>query len=288
MLEVGRYEIRTIETGRFRLDGGAMFGVVPRVLWERVAPADERHRIQLAMRSLVLVDRGAGRVIVVDTGAGHKWDDVERDRFAFEVPERSLEAGLARAGIRPEDVTDIVVTHLHFDHNGGLTEWSDGPGSSLRVRFPKARHWVHAGHLAHAQRPTEKDRASFLARDFEPLVSGGRFDLLEGESPACPFPGVEWNVVHGHTPYQLLPVVVGDGVRVEYLGDLVPTFAHLPVPWVMAYDNEPLKTLVEKRALLRRCAEGDVIVVSEHDPEIGGARLEVSGRPAVRERVDLS
>lgn len=288
MIRIGPYELHAIETGWFRLDGGAMFGVVPKVLWEKQAPPDELNRIQLAMRSLLAIDRSRGRVILVDTGAGGKWNAEEIERFAFEIEGDRLGAGLRRQGLRDEDVTDVIVTHLHFDHNGGLTVWEDAGQQRARPRFSKARHWLHAGQLAHARRPTLKDRASFYPRDYESVVEAGLFTLLEGEQPESPFANVSWFIAHGHTPYQLLPRFSDGRTSLLYVADEIPTFAHLPIPWVMAYDTEPLKTMQEKQCMLQDCAEHDVILFSEHDPQVAAARIDASGkRPIIRETIAL-
>lgn len=288
MLTIGSYELHSIETGRFRLDGGAMFGIVPRVVWEQVAPADERHRIQLSMRSLLAVDRRGGRAILVDSGAGDKWSPEEVDRFAFEVDGDRFDARLAGLGLSREQITDVVVTHLHFDHNGGLTRWADEAAERVEPSFPSARHWIHRRHLDHARSPTQKDRASFLARDFEPVADAGLFELLDGDSPSCPFRHVRWFVSHGHTPYQLLPLFDDGRRRLLFAGDAIPTFAHLPVPWVMAYDLEPLRTMEEKTHILSMCAREDLLLASEHDPELAAAQIDTAGkRPTVKQPIDL-
>jgi len=288
MLTIGPCELHSIETGRFRLDGGAMFGIVPRVLWEKVAPADELHRIQLSMRSLLAVDRRAGRVILVDSGAGDKWMSEEAARFAFEVDHNRFDARLAELGLSCEAVTDVVVTHLHFDHNGGLTRWVGEPGGRLAPRFGNARHWLHRSHLEHARSPTERDRASFFARDFEPVAEAGLFELLEGESPPCPIPAIQWFVSHGHTPYQLLPLFDDGRTRLLFTGDVIPTFAHLPLPWVMAYDLYPLVTMQEKRRIFSLCSETGLLLASEHDPNLAAGAIDTSGRhPAVLHPIDL-
>ena len=177
MLTIGRYRVLSVINGYVRLDGGAMFGVVPKVLWEQKAAPDERNRIVLAMRTLVAIDEGAGRVILVDTGAGHKWPAKEAGRFALEVQPTALAEALAGCGLTEGDVTDVVITHLHFDHNGGLTEWADEPGGATRLRFERARHWIHERHWHHANHPNARDRASFLARDLEALSKPGGAQL---------------------------------------------------------------------------------------------------------------
>lgn len=286
MLAIGPYELHCIDAGAMRLDGGAMFGVVPRVLWEQHHVPDERHRITLAMRVLLAIDRRAGRVILVDTGPGSKWTPAERDRFGFDDPPDGLTRGLAALGVAEHDVTDVIVTHLHFDHNGGLTVDAAGAGQP-RPRFPRARHWIHAGHLAHAHAPTVKDRASFYPRDFEAIERAGLFQVVDSAA-ALPFPNITWLIAQGHTPYQLLPRFEDACCAAQFVADLVPTAAHLPLPWIMAYDNEPLKTLQEKQRLMEDCARRDVILIFEHDPQVAAGRVDLSGRhPALGERLAM-
>ena len=278
MLQIGKYAIHSIETGRFRLDGGSMFGVVPKAIWNKVAPSDELNRIRLSMRVLVAVDRAGGRVILVDSGPGEKWSPKEIDRYAFEVDGDRLGAGLQRIGVREEDVTDVIVSHLHFDHNGGLTRCVDPAAEQAEPRFRRARHWIHRRHLDHALNPTEKDRASFLRRDFESVIEAGLFSVLDGDAPESPFEQIRLHVVHGHTPYQMLPWFADDNNEMLYTADLIPTFAHLPVPFVMGYDNEPLKTLEEKKVVYDACHRRGLWLASEHDPEITGARIAIEGK----------
>lgn len=288
MLRIGPYELYSIETGRFRLDGGAMFGVVPRVVWERAAPPDASHRIQLSMRSLLAIDRDAGRSILVDTGAGDKWSADEGARFAFEIDHARLDRRLGELGLSREQITDVVVTHLHFDHNGGLTEWVGEPGGELRARFPNAGHWIHQRHLEHARKPNEKDRASFYPRDFEPIAEAGLFRCLEGDDPAPSFESVRWFLSHGHSPDQVLPLIDDGRSRLLFTGDVFPTFAHLAVPWVMAYDVEPLRTMAEKKRVLQMCSDDGLLLASAHDPTMPAARIDTAGkRPTVAARIDL-
>ena len=287
-MEIGRYEIHSVETGRVRLDGGAMFGVVPKVVWERVAPADEFNRVQLSMRTLILKDAGAGRVILVDTGGGDKWSPAEIERFAFETDQDKLGAGIAAAGLREEDVTDILITHLHFDHNGGLTRWADQEQKVAVPRFPDAKVWVHRLHWRHTKAPVEKDRGSFLRRDFLPILEAGLLKVFEGDPPDSPFDDLKLYLAHGHTPAMALPWFADDGAELLYASDLFPTFAHLPVAWVMAYDNEPLKTLLEKKQILQACYKRGLMLASVHDPHTACARIERGDKhPVIKERIPL-
>lgn len=284
MLRVGRYEIASVLAGTFALDGGAMFGVVPRPMWERVAPPDERHRIRLALRCLLAVDRPAGRVVLVDTGVGTKWDARWRDRFGLDTSGGDLEAGLRRLGVAPDDVTDLVLTHLHFDHAGGTTR-RDAAGG-LALAFPRAVHHLQRRAWQWAHAPSEKDRGSFLGEDFELLAHSDRLHLVDGEEEL--FPDVELIVAEGHTAAQQLPRFHGDGTHVTFCGDVVPTHAHLRPSWVMAYDNDPVTAVEEKKVLLAEALEEDGILVFEHDAAMDGCRLrEEEGRPVFREAVTL-
>ncbi len=296
MLSIGGYDLVSVVTSRFRLDGGAMFGVVPKVLWEKLNPPDPFNRISLTMRTLVAVDRGSKRVILVDTGAGHKWPPDEAARYAIEVDPTALADALATFGLSEDDVTDVVVTHLHFDHNGGLTEWADRPGGPTRLRFARARHWLHRRHRTYAQQPSEKDRASFLTRDFECVCSlpeiradapGPGLVLVDdepGPPRAAAMPGVRWFVSCGHTFYQLLPVFFDARLALMFTGDVVPTAAHLRHAWVMAYDLQPLETIAEKHRIYAACRDEQWILAFPHDPAIAGARIAFErGHPVVAE-----
>ncbi len=267
-----------------------MFGVVPKVLWEPKCDVDPLNRILLAMRTLLAVERGGARLILVDTGAGTKWTPNEAERYAVEVRPDAVGEALRAVGRTADDVTDVVVTHLHFDHNGGLTDWAGAPGSETVLRYPRARHWIHRRHWEHAARPYLKDRASFLARDFEALTDAGVLSFVEGDTPGSAIPGVEWFVSSGHTPSQLLPIF-GEpgGPGLLFTGDVIPTSHHLALPWVMAYDVEPLRTIAEKEQIARLCERGTVRLAFPHDPQVGGAEVESKGgRLTLRTPLDLA
>lgn len=278
MIKVGRFEISSVINGYCRLDGGAMFGVVPKVLWQKTEDVDDLNRILLAMRTLVAVDRAVGQVMLVDTGAGSKWTDDEAERYAVENHAGALETALEKMGLSVADVTDVVITHAHFDHCGGLTEWVDEPDGDTRIRFENAKHWVHEKHWQQANHPTERDRASFLARDFEKLEGSGQLMKVEGDDPAGPCDGVEWVLSNGHTPYLLLPKFKGDGHDLLFTGDMIPTSSHLRPPWVMAYDLFPLTTLEEKQKVMAQCRDDGLWLAFPHDRNMGGAEVEVSGK----------
>jgi len=277
MLRVGDFELSSVVTGRFRLDGGAMFGVVPKVLWEKTCDVDEQNRIFLAMRTLLAINRNAGRVVLVDTGCGPKWDPQKAARFAIEPDPTAVVDALHAAGLSTESVTDVIATHLHFDHNGGLTQWVDDPGEETKLCFPNARHWVHRRHWEHAHHPTVRDRASFLPEDFSALSGARNVTLVNGEDPTPPFDGVRWVLSHGHTPYQLHPLFEDERCSLLFVGDVVPTVAHLRVPWVMAYDLYPLTTIEEKARIYRQCLDEGLLLAFPHDPAIAGVAID--GQP---------
>ncbi|RJP34809.1 MAG: MBL fold metallo-hydrolase [Phycisphaerales bacterium] len=278
MLTAGRYDVCSVVTGHIRLDGGAMFGVVPRVLWSRQFVPDEQNRILLATRSLVAVDRDAKRVILVDSGTGTKWDADAAARYGVDPDPTAVERALTERGLTASDVTDVVVTHLHFDHNGGLMDWAAQAGGPTRLRYPNAVHWLHRRHWEHAHRPTLKDRASFISHDFSGLEASGQLRLIEGAPPAPSIPGVRWELSEGHTPAQLLPLFEDPERALLFVGDVFPTTGHLPPPWVMAYDNEPLRTIEEKCAVLDRCERSGLRLAFPHDPAVGVAEIDASDR----------
>ncbi|MEZ5989347.1 MAG: MBL fold metallo-hydrolase [Planctomycetota bacterium] len=288
-MQLGRFQALPIETGRFALDGGAMFGVVPRTLWERKLPPDERNRVDLALRALLLRELGedgapTGRNLLVDTGVGQKWDPKLADIYKVDHHELRVETSLAAEGLGVGDITDVVLTHLHFDHAGGATRRD--ADRNLVPTFPNARYWVQAENLAWASSPTQKDRASYLPENWEPLLAAGVLETIDG--PGELLPGLELRISNGHTRAMQLPRVHGPEGSLIYCADLVPTAAHVPVPWVMAYDNEPLVSMQEKQAILEQAVAGDWLLFFEHDPEGPAARVVAGPKGfAAGERSDL-
>lgn len=280
-MRAGGFELRAVDTGRLRLDGGAMFGVVPKALWERTDPADERNRIAMSMRALYA--EGGGRRILVDAGAGTKRD--EKFTGIYEIETRPLRESLAARGIDPDAITDAVATHLHFDHCGGYT-WVDDAGE-LRLSLPNAAHHIQRRQWEAAAGPGEKDRASFFPDDFLPIAERGRLDLVEGEAEIVP--GVRVVPTEGHTPGHQV-VLFGRGRdTLMYCGDLIPLASHVNLPWIMAYDHFPLSTLEEKRRLLSAAADEGWILFFEHDPVIAACRVRRGdrGRFEIAETLDI-
>ena len=264
--KVGRLTVHAIQAGALKLDGGAMFGVVPKPLWERRIPADDRNRIPMGMRCL-LVEHDVGP-IVIDTGAGNKESAKFHDIYGIENAgadgRTMLEDGMRAAGFSPADVVLVINSHLHFDHAGGNT-FRDTDGV-VKPTFPNARYVVQRGEYDWATHTNERTAASYFAPNWEPLREAGRLDLVEGEREILP--GVEVIPTPGHTPHHQGILVESDGECAFFIADLVPTSAHLPLPWIMGYDVEPLVTLESKRRILSRASEERWLVVFEHDATV--------------------
>jgi glyoxylase-like metal-dependent hydrolase (beta-lactamase superfamily II) len=259
-MQIGSYNLVALETGRFYLDGGAMFGVVPKVIWNKSNPADDRNRIELALRTLLIKDDT--RCIMVDTGIGSGWDPKFRDIYGVDHSNDSLEKSLDKVNLTVEDITDVILTHLHFDHTGGAT-FLDLDGS-FKPTFPNATYYIQKKHYEWASVPSEKDRASFFKERFVPLYRQGKLKLLDGEIEL--FPGIFIKLSDGHTIAQQT-VQVTDGEKTLYHpGDMIPTSSHVPLAFIMGYDNFPLITLEEKKSILTRAVGGNWIIFFEHDP----------------------
>ncbi len=258
-MKLGDWTFRAVHDGRFKLDGGAMFGVVPKIFWQKQHPADDLNRIDLDTRCL-LADGPGGRRILVDTGMGDRWDAKKAGVFALVRRPNQLVAELAEEGVTRESITDVVLTHLHFDHAGGAVREVDG---QLVPAFPNARYWVQKRHWEWAGRPSERDRASFRPEDFAPLQQEGRLEFVDGAGEILP--GVRVTPINGHTPgQQMVEFHTGAGVLV-FCGDLIPYLSQLHVPWIMGFDLNPLLTVSEKKQFLTRAAEDGYVLVFEHD-----------------------
>ena len=269
-LTLGEWTIHTLETGMFRLDGGAMFGSVPKTIWSKAHPADDRNRIRLAMRCLLL--EGQGRRILVDDGVGEKLSTKLADIYGVDHSEHTLERSLAALGLGVADVTDVVLTHLHFDHAGGSTALQ---GGTLVPRLPRALYHVQRRNWENAQRPNPRERASYLPENFAPLETAGVLRLWDGAR--MPWPGVEIVTAEGHTRGQQLLRISGREGVLYFVADLVPTQSHVRIPFVMGYDVAAIETMDEKRALLARASGEGAWICLEHDPEVALARPRAEG-----------
>jgi glyoxylase-like metal-dependent hydrolase (beta-lactamase superfamily II) len=258
-------EINVIETGRMHLDGGAMFGVVPKSLWAKTNPPDEKNRILMAIRCLLI--RSETRTILIDCGIGHKNSDKFLDIYGVDFTEFSLDRSLAKVGIKHEEITDVILSHLHFDHVGGATQrMQDG---RLTLTFPNAIHYVQRRQWEWALAPSDRDKASYFQENYLPIHEAGRLNLLDGDGPL--FDGIELEIVNGHTFGQQLIRIAQDGRQIVYCADLIPMSAHVPAPFIMGYDLQPLVTLEEKKRVLERAVLNREILVFEHDPYSEGA-----------------
>jgi glyoxylase-like metal-dependent hydrolase (beta-lactamase superfamily II) len=269
VLELGDIRVHILHDGTFALDGGALFGVVPRVLWEKTDPPDGKNRVTLGL-NVALIET-AGRRILVDTGMGDKWSDKERSLYRIDSA-RTLLGSLRERGLGPADIDIVINTHLHFDHAGGDTRTLEGRPVPT---FPRARYLVQKGEWDDATRPHERSRASYREADIVPLAEAGQVDLLSGDAEVAP--GVRVVKVGGHTAHHQMVVVEGGGNTLFIPTDLLPTTSHLPLPFVMGYDLYPVATLEAKRSLLRQAAERDSWLLFYHDRETPLGRVRQDG-----------
>jgi len=279
-MHLGDIEVRYLDGGNFWLDGGAMFGVVPKVFWDKKSPPDEKNRI--CMRANSLLVRAHHKTIVIETGNGTKWEPKQRAIYAVQEGDPLLDS-LASQGVQPRDVDLVINTHLHFDHAGGNTRIENGRAVPT---FPRARYVVQRGELAHAAVPTERDRASYFPENFQPITEAGLWDLSDGDAEILP--GISVARIPGHNADIQAIILTGGGKTLAFVADLLPTRHHIPLPWIMAYDLYPLQTLETKRQWLPRMAKENWIVVFGHDPDVAGATLYERDGKIEFEPVDLN
>lgn len=282
MMKLGKFVVLPLHTGTFKLDGGAMFGVVPKVLWQKTNPADENNRIDMAMRALYV--EGENFKLVIDCGAGTKLNDKFKNIYEINTP--GLRASLESRGIDPDSITHAVATHLHFDHAGSFTY--KGDDGELKLSLPNAQHFVQLKQWEAALHPNEKDRASFFPENFVPIEEAGKLVLVDGEKEILP--GVTLIPTNGHTPGHQVVLIDGrEGERLLYCGDLIPLASHVNLPYIMAYDHYPLDTLREKKEILGRAADENWILFFEHDPVIEACRVKVNdkGRFDIAEELSI-
>jgi len=258
-MQIGKFRITPIEFGEFRLDGGAMFGVIPRIMWEKFHPPDENNTIKMVMRCLLIETEE--KKILVDTGFGEGRADKFKNIFSFKGEGNFMDSAVTAAGLKCSDITDVILTHLHFDHAGGSTI---NKASSPTPTFPNANYYIQKNQLDHARSLFERDKASYMRVDFEPLIDAGVAVIVDGKWQLMS--GIECLVCNGHTPGMQLPIVKDQGRTLIYGADLIPLASQISLPWIMGYDLYPVTTLTEKKHILSRAAEEDWVIFFEHDP----------------------
>lgn len=268
-MQLGSFKIDVISDGTFALDGGAMFSVVPRLVWERYFQPDDFNRIRLGLNALLV--RAGDRNVLIDTGIGFKWDAPSLKRYSI-AHETNIVSELERLGVAPHQIDIVINTHLHFDHAGTNTIERDGV---VVPAFPRARYVVQRGELEHALSPHERDRASYDARNFQPVLQAGQFDLVDGDAEIVP--GIRVLKVAGHNRDLQCVRIDSEGETAFVFADLLPTTAHISPAWVMSYDLYPVDTLEQKKRLLPQALSENWICVFQHDPHIPLGRLREQG-----------
>jgi len=269
-MKIGKYTLHEIEAGYIGLDGGAMFGVVPKPLWEKTNPPDELNRVTLNTRCLLL--KSESRNILIDTGIGDNWEEKFKQIYRVDYKNMLLPS-LAKSGITPEQITDVILTHLHFDHTGGSTKLEEGKWIPA---FPNAKYHVQKKHFEWAINPSERDRASFVQNRFLPLVENGMLNFIDG--PGQFDDEIEFLIINGHTFGQQMVKVSDTSNTLLYCGDLMPFSSHIPVPYVMGYDLQPIVTVEEKRNILPRAVAENWKLYFEHDPFFATATVAKSNK----------
>ena len=251
--------IYPIQTGNFKLDGGAMFGVVPKSIWQKTNPADSNNMIEMGMRSLLIED--GNKLILIDTGMGNKQSD-KFFGYYYQFGDYSLDTSLASYGFHRDDITDVFLTHLHFDHCGGSIQWNKNQ-TGYEPAFKNAKFWSNQEHWNWATHPNPREKASFLEENILPIQESGQLNFISENS----FQQIGFDVLKmdGHTEKQMLPKVFYQGKTIIFMADLLPTIGHIPVPYVMGYDTRPLLTIKEKEAFLSEAADHDYFLFLEHD-----------------------
>lgn len=277
-MKLGDIELFFLSDGAFRLDGGAMFGIVPKPAWEKKIAADDRNRIRLELRPLLIKTPDAA--ILVDTGMGEKWDAHAIDQFAIETERpRLIESLKSSAGLDPDDITHVILTHLHFDHAGGTTKWitaptQESPGEAA-VLFPNAKHVIQRREWEVANAPDPRSRGSYLKENFVPILDAGLAHEVDGDSEIVP--GVTAVITAGHTEAHQGVRIDSQGARAFYFGDLIPTAAHISPAWCMGYDCYPIATALAKATLMEQAVAENWIVLFDHDPDCPGGHVHKDG-----------
>ena len=270
-MKIGKYDLYSVETSEFGLDGGAMFGIIPKPVWEKKVSADELNRVNMVTRSLLLVSDE--KKILIDTGNGTKWEEKYKQIYNINTDQYNIEKSLGKYGFSSEQITDVICTHMHFDHIGGNTKIKSG---EVVPTFPNAKYWISEENWKLANHPSQKDAGSFIEHDWKVLAENQMIEIIDGREPFIE--GIETFVTHGHTPGLLHPIVSDGSNKLFYGADIFPMVAHIPIPWVMAYDVQPVVTMEEKQKLLQKMEREDWILFFEHDPHIQACTVHKDGK----------
>ena len=270
-MKIGKYDLYSVETSEFGLDGGAMFGIIPKPVWEKKVSADELNRVNMVTRSLLLVSDE--KKILIDTGNGTKWEEKYKQIYDINTDQYNIEKSLGKYGFISEQITDVICTHMHFDHIGGNTKIKSG---EVVPTFPNAKYWISEENWKLANHPSQKDAGSFIEHDWKVLAENQMIEIVDGKEPFIE--GIETIVTHGHTPGLLHPIVSDGSNKLFYGADIFPMVAHIPIPWVMAYDVQPVVTMEEKQKLLQKMEREDWILFFEHDPHIQACSVHKDGK----------
>lgn len=276
-MKIGKYNLHTVQSGLFSLDGGAMFGIIPKLLWEKTNPADELNRIKLSTRNLLLISDD--KKILIDTGMGNKWDDKSKNIYNID-PKLDLELALEQNGIKSDEITDILLTHLHFDHTGGSTKVENG---KLVPAFPNAKYYVQKKNFEWAMNPSDRDKGSYIKENFEPLVKEGVLNLIDGEIDFDD--NISFRIINGHTFSQQMIKISDSSNTVLYVADLLPFVSQIKIPYVMGYDLQPLVTVEEKKKYLKLAAEENWKLYFGHDPDYAIATVKHSEKGIIQDKV---
>ena len=270
-MKIGKYDLYSVETSEFGLDGGAMFGIIPKPVWEKKVSADELNRVNMVTRSLLLVSDE--KKILIDTGNGTKWEEKYKKIYDINTDQYNIEKSLGKYGFSSEQITDVICTHMHFDHIGGNTKIKSG---EVVPTFPNAKYWISEENWKLANHPSQKDAGRFIEHDWKVLAENQMIEIIDGREPFIE--GIETIVTHGHTPGLLHPIVSDGSNKLFYGADIFPMVAHIPIPWVMAYDVQPVVTMEEKQKLLQKMEREDWILFFEHDPHIQACTVHKDGK----------
>ena len=281
-MKIGKYDLYSVETSEFGLDGGAMFGIIPKPVWEKKVSADELNRVNMVTRSLLLVSDE--KKILIDTGNGTKWEEKYKKIYDINTDQYNIEKSLGKYGFSSEQITDVICTHMHFDHIGGNTKIKSG---EVVPTFPNAKYWISEENWKLANHPSQKDAGSFIEHDWKVLAENQMIEIIDGREPFIE--GIETFVTHGHTPGLLHPIVSDGSNKLFYGADIFPMVAHIPIPWVMAYDVQPVVTMEEKQKLLQKMEREDWILFFEHDPHIQACTVHKDGKHyKLNKRIQIS